>query len=138
MALASAVRCRSFRQARYFSKKHIPSRRFSDSPVFSDTLPYLSAKSRNSTWLRARRPYYWPTFLYLASIVDWDDWLADDIGIAIKPSIRPSIILAVGLAFFLLKPELLPNRLLEVLNIEQELGHSRARCRQQCVAGRFC
>ena len=48
--------------------------------------------------------------------------LADDIGIAIKPSIRLITILAVGLVFFSLRPELLPNRLLEVLNIEDDWG----------------
>ena len=44
--------------------------------------------------------------------------LADDIGITIKPSVRLSAMLAVGLVFFCLRPELLPNRLLDVLNIE--------------------
>lgn len=60
--------------------------------------------------------YIWPVILI--GIVG----LADDIGVAIKPSIRLGIMLAVGLVFFFLKPELLPIRLLEVLNIEEDWG----------------
>ena len=59
-------------------------------------------------------PYIWPVFLI--GIIG----LADDIGVAIKPSIRLSMMLAVGLVFFLLRPELLPNRILEDLNIEDD------------------
>ena len=47
---------------------------------------------------------------------------ADDIGVIIKPSVRLLAMLAIGLVFFLLKPELLPNRLLEVLNFEDRWG----------------
>ena len=62
-------------------------------------------------------PYYiWPVLLI--GVIG----LADDVGIAIKPSIRLSTILAVGLVFFFLRPELLPNRLLEVLSIENDWG----------------
>lgn len=60
--------------------------------------------------------YIWPVLLI--GIIG----LADDMGIVIKPSIRLSMMLAVGLVFFFLKPELLPNRLLEVLNIEDDWG----------------
>ena len=60
--------------------------------------------------------YIWPVLL-IGMI-----GLADDVGIAIKPSIRLSTILAVGLVFFFLRPELLPNRLLEVLSIENDWG----------------
>ena len=61
-------------------------------------------------------PYIWPV-LFIGII-----GLADDIGVAIKPSIRLSVMLAVGLVFFFLRPELLPNRLLEVLSIEDDWG----------------
>ena len=57
MAVPSAVRCRSFWQARYFSQKHIAPRRFSDSFVLNDRLSYLSARSRVGSWPNARRPY---------------------------------------------------------------------------------
>ena len=60
--------------------------------------------------------YIWPVLLI--GIIG----LADDVGIAIKPSIRLSTILAVGLVFFFSKTELLPNRLLEVLRIEDDWG----------------
>ena len=60
--------------------------------------------------------YIWPVLLI--GIIG----LADDIGIVIKPSIRLGMMLAVGLVFFFLKPELLPNRLLDVLNIENDWG----------------
>lgn len=61
-------------------------------------------------------PYIWPVLLI--GIIG----LADDIGVSIKPSIRLAMMLAIGLVFFLLRPELLPNRLLEVLNIEDDWG----------------
>ena len=61
-------------------------------------------------------PYIWPVILI--GIIG----LADDIGIAIKPSVRLGMMLAIGLVFFFLRPELLPNRLLEVLNIEDDWG----------------
>ena len=44
--------------------------------------------------------------------------LADDVGIAIKPLIRLALMLAIGVVFFLLQPELLPTRFLEVLSIK--------------------
>ena len=60
--------------------------------------------------------YIWPVLLI--GVIG----LADDVGIAIKPSIRLSMISAIGLVFFFLRPELLPNRLLEVLSIETNWG----------------
>ena len=48
--------------------------------------------------------------------------LADDICIAIKPSVRLGMMLIVGLVFFLLEPEFLPNRLLEVLDVKNDWG----------------
>jgi UDP-GlcNAc:undecaprenyl-phosphate GlcNAc-1-phosphate transferase len=59
---------------------------------------------------------FWPVLLI--GVVG----LADDIGVDIKPSFRLLMILVVGLVFFLLEPEALPNRLLEVLNIENTSG----------------
>ena len=43
-------------------------------------------------------------------------------GLAIKPSIRLSMMLVVGFVFFHLRPELLPNRLLEVLDLKGDWG----------------
>ena len=63
------------------------------------------------------QPFYiWPVLLI--GMIGF----ADDVGVAIKPSIRLSAILTVGLVFFFLRPELLPNRLLEVLSIEDDWG----------------
>ena len=61
-------------------------------------------------------PYIWPVLLI--GIIG----LADDIGIAIKPSVRLGMMLIVGLVFFLLEPEFLPNRLLEVLDVKNDWG----------------
>jgi UDP-GlcNAc:undecaprenyl-phosphate GlcNAc-1-phosphate transferase len=48
--------------------------------------------------------------------------LADDIGVELKPAYRLSVMLAIGLVFFLINPEALPNQLLEFLNIESNWG----------------
>lgn len=55
---------------------------------------------------------FWPVLL--VGIIG----LADDVGVAVKPSVRLFMMLGIGLMFFLLEPEALPNRLLEILNIE--------------------
>ena len=44
--------------------------------------------------------------------------LAEDIGLDMKPWFRLSVTLAISLVIFFLNPELLPNRLLEVINID--------------------
>ena len=49
--------------------------------------------------------------------------LADDIGIEIKPTFRLSMMLAIALVFFLLEPELLPNRIIEVLEVDSGGGY---------------
>ena len=46
-------------------------------------------------------PYIWPVLLI--GIIG----LADDLGVATKPSVRLGMMLAIGLVFFFLKPELL-------------------------------
>ena len=60
--------------------------------------------------------YIWPALLI--GIIG----LADDVGVAIKPSMRLSMMMVVGLVFFLVRPELLPNRLLEILSVEGDWG----------------
>lgn len=56
--------------------------------------------------------YIWPVLL-IGMI-----GLFEDLGLSIKPAVRLSVMIAIGVIFFLLKPELLPNRLLEVTKIE--------------------
>ena len=48
--------------------------------------------------------------------------LAEDIGLEMKPLSRLTMMLAIGFVSFLLKPDLLPNRLLENLNIDGGLA----------------
>ena len=48
--------------------------------------------------------------------------LAEDIGLEIKPLFRLMMMLAIGFVSFLLEPELLPNRLFKVLNIDGVLA----------------
>ena len=62
-----------------------------------------------------------PTFIWPVILIGIIG-LADDIGVVIKPSIRLSMMFAIGLVFFFLRPELLPNRLLDVLNIKDDWG----------------
>ena len=59
---------------------------------------------------------FWPVFLI--GLVG----LAEDIGLEMKPLFRLTVMLAIGFVFFLLKPDLLPNRLFEVLNISGGLA----------------
>ena len=60
--------------------------------------------------------YFWPVLLI--GVIG----LADDIGIVIKPWARLFLMLVIGLVFFFLEPELLPNRLIEVLHLETSWG----------------
>ena len=62
------------------------------------------------------RYFFWPVLL--VGVVG----LADDIGVEVKPLIRLSVMLVIGLVFLLLNPEALPNRLLEVLNLDGGLA----------------
>ena len=48
--------------------------------------------------------------------------LAEDIGLEMRPVHRLTVMLATGYVFFLLEPELLPNRLFKVLNIDGGLA----------------
>ena len=63
-----------------------------------------------------------PPILFLPVLLIGLVGLAEDIGLEMRPVHRLTVMLATGYVFFLLEPELLPNRLFKVLNIDGGLA----------------